>query len=147
MLNRLWLLVCVVLILSGLAVNGQDVWASARHCEAGDVSCLEEKSEAQSVIKISAEAIKNYGIKTQKVGKKNFVTLPRSAFAASQNQYFVYAVKDGTFIELDAHQAQTGQNGLKILNEQLFDEFVIEGAKYLRMISLSQQAPVSGHSH
>lgn len=104
--------------------------------------------EEHNEIKISDQAIQNYGIKTIKVAKDKFVTLPQSAFVASRDQHFVYAVdKDGGYVQIEPHRLQVEKNGFTFSNEQNMEEFVIEGAKYLRMINLSQDAPATGHSH
>lgn len=157
MQNKFYSLCCSVLCLLGISAVMQEVFAKDGFCAVGDISCSEEKAKPQNEIKISETAIKNYEITTKKFEKNSFITLPRSAFAVSQNQYFVYGVKNGVFIEFVPYRVRFHAKGINFLNEQpeeimflneqLFDEFVVTGAKYLRMISLSQQTPASGHSH
>lgn len=104
-------------------------------------------SEEEEAIKISDQAINNYGIKTIKVDKNAIVSLPRSAFAMSKDEYFAYGRKKDEFIQIDVHGLKVENGRFTFLNNYDVEEFVIDGAKYLRVIFLSQQNPSSGHVH
>lgn len=113
-----------------------------------NISYAGSEEKGHSEIKISDEAVKNYGIKTFKAPLGKYVTLPRAAFVASKDKHFVYGVdEDGGYIEIEAHLVQVEKNNFTFINEQGTKEFVVEGAKYLRMINLSLDAPATGHSH
>ena len=109
--------------------------------------CQAAEEKATENVKISEQAISNYGIQTTSVARNQQITLPRSAFAVSKNEYFAYAKKDGGFIEIELHGFQPENGNLAFLNKYEVDEFVTDGAKYLRIIFLSQQNQSSGHGH
>lgn len=116
---------------------------------AGGIGHAKETTDhADAKFFLSDAAVKNYGVKTVKVAKNGFVTLPRSAFVASKDGYFAYGIdKDGRFEEIAPHQLQIGKEAFTFFNGGDLDEFVTAGAKYLRIIGLSQSASASGHSH
>lgn len=98
-------------------------------------------------IALSAEAVQNFGIQTVPTRGKQAV-LPRSAFVASKDGYFVYAVDDdGGFVEIEVQNRVSSGDGYIVDNADGFAAFVAAGAKYLRVVRLSNAQPAGGHSH
>lgn len=130
--------------LSGaIVIIGINFYATTSLAETADEH---DEHDDHVEITLSPEAAQNYGIKTAKVSG-GMVTLPRGAFVASENQYFVYGVEKDGFVELVPIDARVSAEEGTFLNNQGVDEFVVEGAKYLRLVSLSQKSPIAGHVH
>jgi hypothetical protein len=113
---------------------------------AGPVWADERGHESEiAEIELSPGAIRNYGIETAKFADGETQTLPRAAMVAAKDEYFIYAMDGGHFTEIEIVP-------LKITNDSVIfrgggEEYVISGAKYLRVIFLNNKNPSEGHGH
>lgn len=98
-------------------------------------------------IKLSKEALLGYGIQSEKVEKDMVVQLPISAVIFSKDEHFIYSKEGNEFSEFEVHPEEITEDTISFLNNTGKDEFVVNGAKYLRMVFLNNKNPSSGHAH
>jgi len=100
-------------------------------------------------IKLSVEAIRNYGIKTIKPAKSKKQTLPRTALVVAKNEYFIYAKDNEHFMEIKIIPLKiTGKSvTFQDTDYEADKEYVVSGAKYLRIIFLNNRNPQKRHAH
>jgi hypothetical protein len=96
-------------------------------------------------IDVSSAAVKNYEIQTETFPAK-IILLPRDAVVASKGDYFAYEKEGGHFREIEIRPLKiTGESVL--FSHRTAAEFVISGAKYLRVIFLNAKNPEASHTH
>lgn len=88
-------------------------------------------------VELSQNAMKNYGIETAVVNKKD-VTLPRSALVVSRDNYFIYVKNGNSFEEQQIYPVKVTKDIVSFkLDTAEEREFVTKGAPYLRIIFLN----------
>lgn len=101
--------------------------------------------------KLSAEANKNFDLKTMKLVGGGPWTLPSSARMLSQEEENIYRLRDGFIKRIDFNLISKDRSGkMNIKSEDLKegDEVIIEGVGFVRIAELAAfgGAP-EGHSH
>ena len=103
-----------------------------------------EASERKG-IKISPEALKNFGIKTLKLTGDGPWSIPKSAILQSGEEINLFRLRDGFFKRIDF---QTTNNLVDSDDMRENDEIVISGLGYLRTAELAAFGGAEhGHSH
>lgn len=108
-----------------------------------------EASEAKG-IKLSPEALKNFELKTQKIGGSGPWTFPISARFQSGEEVNLYRFRDGFFKRIDFTQNSRNPQQFVASSKDLRagDEVVIAGLGYLRIAEVTAFGGNSeGHSH
>lgn len=105
-----------------------------------------EHTEDIKEIKLSDKVVSNYGIETQAIDGA-VITVPKSAVVMSRDEYLVYVCDDEHFQEIEIHPTKITSDSVLFKNENDAKKIVTNGAKYLRMIFLSNENPDAGHSH
>jgi hypothetical protein len=101
-------------------------------------------------IKLSPEALKNFGIKTIKLTSQGPWSVPISARLLAAEEVNLYRVRAGAFKRVDFNVVKKASDTMMITSSDLKagDEIVISGIGFLRIAEISAfgGAP-EGHSH
>lgn len=108
------------------------------------------EASAETGIKLSPEALKNYEIRTLKLTGSGPWQIPTSARLLAGEEVNLYRVRDGAFKRIDFTQVKKTPEHMTINSTDLKsgDEIVISGIGFLRIAELAAfgGAP-EGHSH
>ncbi|UYL07365.1 hypothetical protein B9G69_009935 [Bdellovibrio sp. SKB1291214] len=100
--------------------------------------------------KLSAEAVKNFGITTLRLVKSGPWTVPTSAVLYSAEEVNLYRLRNGFFKRIDFTTEKRSPAELLVRSKDLkdHDEVVVQGVGFLRTAELMATggAP-EGHSH
>lgn len=101
-------------------------------------------------IKLSAEAIKNFDLKTIGLAAGSSWEIPVSAVLTSGEEINIYRLRNGFYKRIDFHVLSKNSTHLKIQSKELLkgDAIVINGVGFLRTAEITAfgGAP-EGHSH
>lgn len=108
-----------------------------------------EASEVKG-FRLSAEAVKNFGIATQKLKGDGPWTLPKSAVVRSGEEVNFFRLRSGFFKRIDFTTIKKTSAEVTADSDSLRggDEIVVTGTGFLRIAELSAFGDaVQGHSH
>lgn len=114
--------------------------------ESKAVAIEEEDAE---LVALSDAARQNYNIRTQTFTAKGLVTLPKAAVITVGKQYFAYVYDGVHFRELSIQPVSISSGSVVFPYQNTADaeQFVVEGADYLRIVFLNNNSSAAGHSH
>jgi hypothetical protein len=131
-------------VLLFLSVSFSSVFASEDHHDE------EQEHEENNGIQLSAEAIKNFDLKSLVLTSSGPWDIPNSAVLNSLEEVNVYRLRNGFYKRIDFKLISKAGTSIKIRSDDLIkgDAIVIQGVGFLRTaeITASGGAP-EGHSH
>lgn len=101
-------------------------------------------------IKLSPEAIKNFGLKTLKVSAEKSISILKSAIVMTGEEKNLYRLREGSYkrIDFEVLKTQGTQLTVKSSSLQAGDEIVISGIGFLRIAEVAAFGGAEeGHSH
>lgn len=121
----------------------------AESANVGPEKGITEVSE-RSGFKLSAEALKNFELKFQKLSGDGPWNIPRLAVVHSGEEVNLFRVRSGFFKRIDFENKKKTEQGFIVDSDDLRegDEIVISGLGFLRIAELAATGGVAhGHSH
>jgi hypothetical protein len=99
-------------------------------------------------LRFSPEALKSFGITTEKLATIIKVILPKSALVVSGEAESIYRLRDGFFkrLPVKAFKQPDGKVQVEASDLRVGDEVVLQGAPFLRVVELDA-AGGSEHGH
>jgi hypothetical protein len=137
-----------VFLLCAYNTNAQSCGKNSA-CKAG-IGQHEDKHSAQEAgIKLTPNAVVNYGITTRKPSAGPLQKLPRAAFVYAKDKYFIYEKHGDNFREIEILPKNVTDDFITFtdINYKAEKEYVISGGSFLRIIFLNTNAPEAGHGH
>ncbi|MFV0625772.1 MAG: hypothetical protein ACK5N8_00300 [Alphaproteobacteria bacterium] len=101
-------------------------------------------------LELSAKVLKNYGIEVAVLEKKSPYVLPREAFVEAQGDTYIFKQeKENVFEQVEVHPLKKTKSEMFFESDDVSagEEFVVKGAKYLRVILLDKEGGEVGHAH
>lgn len=130
-----------------------NVWAGGEHAHGQERKENQESAkkheEEDEAIELSPEAVKNFGIKVEKiVPKSQRAEIPISAVVDSKDKKQIFIFHDGKYEIRDVNIVKRSQVSVTIDSFSEPEDVVVRGVNFLKVVEMSHgEESGGGHGH